>query len=212
MTEPRMPERVILLHGLWLRGMAMQYMSRRLVAAGFDAQTFDYATVRDGIDVASERLRACVGAVGSSKVHLVGHSLGGLIAAMIVQRHPEMIDGRIVCLGAPLRGSAAARSLNGIPGGSAMLGHSVELLERGLDRWDGPQQMGVIAGRLPLGLGFLLGGVSAPHDGTVAVEETRLPGISDHRVIAAAHTGLVYSDAAAQHTIEFLRNGRFGTA
>jgi hypothetical protein len=91
-----------------------------------------------------------------------------------------------------------------------MLGHSVQLLERGLERWDGPQQLGVIAGRLPFGLGFLLGGVSAPHDGTVAVEETRLPGIADHRVIAAAHTGLVYSDEAARHTIDFLRDGHFG--
>jgi len=206
-----MSERVILLHGLWLRGLAMNYLSRRLGHAGFDAETFDYATVRGGIDDASERLRERIGALGGGKVHLVGHSLGGLLAAMIVQRHPDLIDGRIVCLGAPLRGSAAARSLKGIPGGSAMLGHSVELLERGLDRWDGPQQLGVIAGRLPLGLGFLLGGVSSPHDGTVAVEETRLPGITDHCVIAAAHTGLVYSDPAAQHTIEFLRDGRFGT-
>ncbi len=201
---------VILLHGLWLRGIAMSYLSRRLDAAGFDAQTFDYATVRDGIDVASGRLRDLIGTFGSSQVHLVGHSLGGLVAALIVQRHPELIDGRIVCLGAPLRGSAAARSLKGIPGGSAMLGRSIELLENGLERWDGPQQLGVIAGRLPIGLGFLLGGVTAPHDGTVAVEETRLPGITDHRVISAAHTGLVYSDLAAQHTIAFLRGGRFG--
>ncbi len=202
-------ERVILLHGLWLRGMAMSFIARRLETAGFDPQTFDYATVRDGIDVASERLREQINILGSGKVHLVGHSLGGLVAAMIVQRHPDLIDGRIVCLGAPLRGSAAARSLKGIPGGSAMLGHSVELLENGLERWDGPQQLGVIAGRLPLGLGFLLGGVKSPHDGTVAVEETHLPGIADHRVIAAAHTGLVYSNEAAQHTIAFLREGRF---
>ncbi len=207
-----MTDRVILLHGLWLRGMAMNYLSRRLDAAGFVAQTFDYATVRDGIDVASERLRDLIGTFGPGKVHLVGHSLGGLVAAMIVQRHPDLIDGRIVCLGAPLRGSAAARSLKGIPGGSAMLGHSVELLENGLESWDCPQQLGVIAGRLPLGLGFLLGGVTAPHDGTVSVEETRLPGMTDHCVIAAAHTGLVYSDPAAKHTIEFLRDGRFGTA
>ena len=207
-----MTDRVVLLHGLWLRGGAMNYLSRRLDTAGFAAQTFDYATVRDGIDVASERLRDVIGAFGGGgKVHLVGHSLGGLVAAMIVQRHPELIDGRIVCLGAPLRGSAAARSLKGMPGGSAMLGHSVKLLEQGLDRWDGPQQLGVIAGRLPIGLGFLLGGVTAPHDGTVSVEETRLPGITDHCVIAAAHTGLVYSDPAARHTIEFLRDGRFGT-
>ena len=211
MTGSRMAERVILLHGLWLRGMAMNYLSRRLGNAGFDAQTFDYATVRDGIDVASERLRELIGTFGSGKVHLVGHSLGGLVAAMIVQRHPDLIDGRIVCLGSPLRGSAAARSLKGIPGGSAMLGHSVKLLEQGLERWDGPQQLGVIAGRLPIGLGFLLGGVGTPHDGTVAVEETCLPGITDHCVVAAAHTGLVYSDPAAKHTIEFLRDGHFGT-
>lgn len=202
-------ERVVLLHGLWLRGMAMSFLARRLETAGFDTHTFDYATVRDGIDVASGRLREQIDTLGSGTVHLVGHSLGGLVAAMIVQRHPDLIDGRIVCLGAPLRGSAAARSLKGIPGGSAMLGHSVELLEHGLKRWDGPQQLGVIAGRLPLGLGFLLGGVKSPHDGTVAVEETHLTGLADHRVIAAAHTGLVYSNEAAQHTIAFLRDGRF---
>ena len=206
-----MTERVVLLHGLWLRGVAMAYLARRLRNEGFDPHTFDYATVRDGIDVASERLRERIDALGDGTVHLVGHSLGGLVAATILQRHPDLIDGRIVCLGSPLRGSAAARSLQGIPGGTAMLGHSVQLLERGLERWDGPQQLGVIAGRLPFGLGFLLGGVNAPHDGTVAVEETRLPGIADHRVIAAAHTGLVYSDEAARHTIVFLRDGRFGT-
>ena len=209
--EKNPPERVILLHGLWLRGAAMSYLSRRLALAGLDSQTFDFATVRDGIDVASERMRELIGTFGGGKVHMVGHSLGGLVAAMIVQRHPDLIDGRIVCLGSPLRGSAASRSLKSIPGGSALLGRSFEMLEHGLERWDGPQQLGVVAGRLPLGLGFLLGGVSSPHDGTVAVEETMLPGITDHRVIAAAHTGLVFSDAAAQHTIEFLRDGHFGT-
>ncbi|HTD29807.1 MAG TPA: alpha/beta fold hydrolase [Xanthomonadaceae bacterium] len=204
-------ERVILLHGLWLRGAAMSYLARRLSSHGFDPEVFDFATVRDGIDVASERLREHIHASGSGRVHLVGHSLGGLIAAMIVQRHPDLIDGRIVCLGSPLRGSAASRSLKSIPGGSALLGRSFEVLEHGLERWDAPQQIGVIAGRLPLGLGFLLGGVSSPHDGTVAVEETLLPGITDHRVIAAAHTGLVFSEEAALHTTAFLRDGHFGT-
>jgi pimeloyl-ACP methyl ester carboxylesterase len=202
-------EPVLLLHGLWLRGVAMNYLARRLHAEGFDPHTFDYATARDGLEAASDRLRERVRAFGGGPVHLVGHSLGGLLAAMIVQRHPDLIDGRIVCLGSPLRGSAASRSLKGIPGGAALLGSSAELLGHGLDRWSGPQQLGVIAGRLPLGLGFLLGGVAAPHDGTVAVEETRLPGITDHRVIAAAQTGLAFSDEAARQVAAFLRDGRF---
>ena len=210
MTEPRTSESVILLHGLWLRGAAMTYLARRLDAEGFASQVFDYATVRDGIDACGERLRDHIATLGSGTVHLVGHSLGGLIAASIVQRHPDLIDGRIVCLGSPLRGSAAARSLKAIPGGPALLGRSFDVLEHGLESWNSPQQLGVIAGRLPLGLGFLLGGVQAPHDGTVAVEETRLSGITEHRVIAAAHTGLTFSDEAARHTAAFLRSGRFG--
>ena len=210
MTGAQATEHVILLHGLWLRGAAMSYLARRLDAEGFATQTFDYATVRDGIDACGDRLRDRIATLEGGVVHLVGHSLGGLIAATIVQRHPGLIDGRIVCLGSPLRGSAAARSLKGIPGGPALLGRSFDVLEHGLERWNGPHQLGVIAGRLPFGLGFLLGGLQAPHDGTVSVEETRLPGITDHCVIAAAHTGLTFSNEAARCTGAFLRCGRFG--
>ena len=206
-----MTEAVILLHGLWLRSAAMSYLARQLASAGLDAHTFDYATVRDGLDIASQRLSESIRACKADRVHLVGHSLGGLIAATIVQQHPDLIDGRIVCLGSPLRGSAASRSLQAIPGGRHLLGRSVEFLEKGLERWDAPQQLGSIAGRLPIGLGFLLGGLEAPHDGSVSVEETRLPGIADHCVIAAAHTGLPFSSEAARLTIDFLRDGRFGT-
>ena len=208
MSESRAKERVVLLHGLWLRGAAMGFLERHLRADGFEPHAFDYSSVHDGVDSAGSRLRDFIGRLDGT-VHLVGHSLGGVLAATLVQREPQLIGGRIVCLGAPLRGSAASRSLRRLPGGAALLGRSSEFLHRGLERWDGPQQLGVIAGRLPLGLGFLLGGVHAPHDGTVSVEETRLPGIADHRVIAAAHTGLVFSEVAARQVGTFLRNGRF---
>lgn len=204
-----MNEAVILLHGLWLRSEAMAFLARKIAAAGFDARTVDYSSVHDGLDAAGERLRASIRACAGRRVHLVGHSLGGLIAATVVQRDPGLLDGRIVCLGSPLRGSAAGRALKALPGGRSLLGSSVEFLERGLERWDAPQQLGAIAGRLPIGLGMLLGGLHGPSDGTVAVEETRLPGIADHRVIAAAHTGLPFCDEGARQTVAFLRDGRF---
>ncbi|MBS0192657.1 MAG: alpha/beta fold hydrolase [Proteobacteria bacterium] len=203
-----MTDSVVLLHGLWLRGGAMAFLQRRLRVAGFSPLVFDYASVHEGIEAAATRLHKLVQGL-DGKVHLVGHSLGGVLATLAVQRDPTLIDGRIVCLGSPLRGSSAARSLARFPGGTSLLGGSRELLERGLERWDGPQQIGVIAGRLPLGLGWMLGGLHLPHDGSVAVAETRLPGLADHRVIAAAHTGLVYSEQAAIYTGAFLREGRF---
>lgn len=203
-----MNESVVLLHGLWLNGGAMGWLERRLRDAGFATQRFDYSSVHEDIAGAGARLRDRVRTL-DGRVHLVGHSLGGMLAAAAVQSDPHWLDGRIVCLGSPLCGSAASRLLRRLPGGSALLGRSIEVLEHGLARWEAPQRLGVIAGSLPLGLGMLLGGLHGAHDGTVAVAETRLPGIADHCVIAAAHAGLVYSDEAARQVACFLHRGRF---
>jgi hypothetical protein len=62
---------------------------------------------------------------------------------------------------------------------------------------------------VPHGLGALFAGFSGEHDGTVAVAETRLPGLTDHVVVAASHSGLLFSAAAAQQAIAFLRDGSF---
>ena len=48
-----------------------------------------------------------------------------------------------------------------------------------------------------------------PGDGTVAVEETRLPGLSDHALVATSHTGLIYSPVVGRMAARFLRQGRF---
>lgn len=204
MTEP-----VILLHGLWLRGATLGVFAQRLRTAGFAPETFDYASVQRDAGEAVDKLANRIRALDSPRVHLVGHSMGGLIALATLRAQPQLTTGRVVCLGSPLKGSAAARGLGQWPMGAAMLGRSAELLGEGFESWDGAHEVGMIAGRLPIGLGFVFGGFPGPHDGTVAVDETRLPGLTDHVVIAAAHTGLAWSTEAAQHAIAFLRDGRF---
>ena len=67
----------------------------------------------------------------------------------------------------------------------------------------------MIAGRVPHGLGALFAGFDGEHDGTVAVAETQLPGLADHVVVDASHSGLLFSAEAAEQTIAFLRRGRF---
>ena len=67
----------------------------------------------------------------------------------------------------------------------------------------------MIAGRMPLGLGAMLGHFVGEHDGTVAVEETRLAGLAAHCVVEANHTGLLFSADVAQRVARFLRQGRF---
>lgn len=205
-----MPDQhVILVHGLWMRSFTLISLRRKLEREGFSVETFDYASVFHRPTVSIERLLRRAKASKNRKVHFVGHSLGGLLVLQALQKEPDLAKGRVVCLGSPLRGSSVARALAGLPGGSILLGRSIETLRNGLDRWEGEQQVGAIAGSLPVGLGRAIGGLVGPHDGTVSVEETRLPGLTDHCIVAATHTGLPFSNDAARQTIAFLASARF---
>lgn len=208
-TNKRGADHVILLHGLWMRAFTLAALRHRLEKAGYVVELYDYASVLRGPEVGVERLVARAHEYKGKKIHFVGHSLGGLVALQALQRAPELSRGRVVCLGTPLRGSAVARSVARLPGGSLVIGKSLGVLTRGLERWEGKQAVGAIAGRLPIGFGFAFGALTSPHDGTVSVAETELPGLTDHCVVPATHTGLLFSQDAAVQTIAFLRDGRF---
>ncbi len=206
-----MSEHVILLHGLWMRGFALSMLHRRLIEAGFRVHRFDYLSVAATQQRILDRLQARMTALATEAdaVHLVGHSLGGLLALRACL-DGELPPGRIVCLGSPLKGSAAARGFAAWGrGGEVLLGHNRELLEQGFECWEGGREVGMIAGCTPLGLGAMLGHFSGEHDGTVAVEETRLSGLTAHCVVEVNHTGLLFSAEVAQRVARFLRQGHF---
>ncbi len=206
-----MGEHVILLHGIWMRGFTLTALARRMRGGGFGSvEILDYASVAGSVDAAVERLARRIEAKAGA-VHLVGHSLGGMLALETVARARVKNCGRIVCLGSPLLGSAAARGLARVPPARWAMGHSAGVLVNGFERWDADTDVGVIAGRAPFGLGRLLGALDGPNDGTVSVAETRLPGITDHCVVDATHSGLVFSAEVARLTTAFLHHGRFPT-
>ena len=194
-----------------MRGFTLAALRGRLQRAGFAVDLFDYASVFRDPEISIERLAARVQAA-PGPVHFVGHSLGGLIALQTLQRAPQLTQGRVVCLGVPLRGSAAARGVARLPVGSLIIGKSLEILRNGIERWEGQQAVGAIAGRLPIGFGVAMRALASPHDGTVSVAETELPGLTDHIVVPATHTGLLFSQQAADQTITFLRGARFAHA
>ncbi len=197
---------VLLLHGLWNARAWVGPLAWRLRARGFQVHTFGYSSVMRGTDVAVPQLLQRL--QGRGPVSLVGHSLGGLLALEALRRAPDLPVQRVVCLGSPLRGSGTARSL-AEHGWSAALGRSSDLLLDGLPDWRGQAKVGLVAGCVPHGLGSLLGALDGDSDGTVAVDETRLPGLADHCVVRCSHTGLVFSLDAARQTAHFLRHGRF---
>ena len=200
-----MTDRVLLLHGLWMPRASMAWHARRLRRAGRTPHIFSYATVAGGPEAALpalvEHLR--------EPTDVIAHSLGGLVVVHALQANPDLPVGRIVCLGSPLCGSAAAGGMARLPLGAASLGRSAGLLRRGCDPWRGPGELGMIAGSTALGLGQVFGHFQGRSDGTVAVAETRIDGLADHVTVRASHTGLLLSAAAADQAVAFLRGGRF---
>ncbi len=207
-----MSEQVVLVHGLWMRGFALTALGRRLRAEGFEVSIFDYTSVSGGPAPAIERLGRRLAETAAERLHVIGHSLGGLIALETLRQHVPEHFGRLVCLGSPLRGSRAAQRLALWPGGRALIGRSFELLRDGVAPWTGACEVGMVAGRLPIGIGLLADGLGKPNDGTVAVAETQLDGLAAHMIVPATHTGLVFSDEVARLAVRFLRHGDFAVA
>jgi pimeloyl-ACP methyl ester carboxylesterase len=203
-----MSDTVLLLHGLWMRRPAMWVMARRLREAGFAPRLFPYSTILFDPIAALPRLTAVLQAQQSGTVHLVGHSLGGVLALALHAREPDLPAGRIVCLGSPIAGSLAARRLGELR--LPLAGRSRALLEQGVPLPAG-REVGMIAGTRESGGGKWVARFPGPNDGSVGVEETRSPGLADHVTLPVSHTGLIFSPAAASATAQFLRSGRFGT-
>jgi pimeloyl-ACP methyl ester carboxylesterase len=205
---------VVYVHGLWLTGLEGGLLRRRL-ARDLDAETraFSYASVRGSVTANARALAKFLLAIRADSLHLVGHSLGGLVILKLFESGAgaQLPPGRIVLLGSPLRGSRTAHNVARLPFGRKILGLGVqeELLNMRERRWHGERDLGVIAGNLSIGLGRLVGRHSAPSDGTVFVEETRLTGLSRHLILRVSHTGLPFSAAVARETAAFLGTGSF---
>ena len=209
-----MAQPVVLLHGLWLKGVATAFWRLQLNRAGYRAYSFSYPSVRASLAENAERLRRYIQRnVGDTAVHLVGHSLGGLVILRLLADHPKLAVGRVVLVGTPFAGSRAAERLLGFAAGRLLVGRSMrELAEHGTPAPPAQVEVGVIAGSNPLGAGRLVTRLPRPHDGTVAVVETRLPGVHEHLVLPASHSELLISTRTARQICVFLTTGHFDRA
>ena len=203
---------VVFIHGLWLTGVESTLLRRRIAAElNCETHAFHYPSVTASIDEVLTRLHDFVTTLKSDALHVVGHSLGGVVALRYLELNRDVPPGRAVLIAAPVGGSRAAQGLARWPIGAALLGRTIEaeVLKPHARRWGGHRDLGIIAGDLSLGLGRLFGDLGGPNDGTVAVEETRLPGATDHIVLSISHTAMLFSADVAQQTAQFLAHGRF---
>lgn len=204
-------ETVVLINGLWLGDPALWLLARRLRRVGFRVHTFSYPSVRLDMRANAARLNSFLSRVPGEVVHLVGYSLGGVIVRGLFHWHPRQRPGRIVLLASPQTGNRPAQAVMHNRIARRLLGRSVAELVAGVPRqWGWPaRETGIIAGSRSLGLGRLAASLATPNDGTVAVEETAVPGPYQRLVLPVAHFAMLLAPGVARQTGEFLREGRF---
>jgi pimeloyl-ACP methyl ester carboxylesterase len=200
---------VVLASGLWMPAAATALIAARLARAGYATRSFAYSG-RQPFEANVERLAAFVQENYAGRAaHFVGHSLGGVLLYDMLERHREVAAGRVVLLGAPVRGCHAGRRLGSWSIGRWMLGGCAARWEARDAVWRRPEALGVIAATVPLGLGRALGALPGENDGVVCVAETELEGMADRALVRTAHSTLAFSARVARLIEQFLSAGRF---
>lgn len=189
-------------------------LRRRLALdSGMKTHVFRYRSVVSSMSDIAVRLADFARDLHAERVHFVGHSLGGLVIFRTLEHFSDRLPpGRVVFLGTPAVSSRAAVGVaERLAWASKLLGRCVaeELLTERARRWQIDRQLGIVSGTRRAGLGHFFTTLDGDNDGTVSVNETRLPGATDYLTVPVGHMGLLLSARVARETCGFLKEGRF---
>ena len=211
-TEHERPAKqaVVLVHGLWMKGWVLALQKRRFAARGYHAYLFSYPTMKASLAQNADRLAAFIASLPVPHIHLIGHSLGGLLILEALKKSPDPRICGIVLLGPPYADCQSARVFGRKRIGRWLLGKALpQWLDSEKMAWRGEVPLGVIAGSRRFGLGMFFTRFAGVNDGVVALEETRIPGMSAHIVLPIAHSEMIISSKVVDAACRFLKEGRF---
>ena len=208
---------VVLLHGLGRTGLSLRTIAAALRKAGYPTLSPWYGLRRSMPEIIAllQPRIAAFAAAHPGPLHIVTHSLGGLVARAIITAHRPDTLGRVVMLAPPHGGSELADFVTGIGLGTVILGrvgghlrtaradsHEAELGSVDFD-------CGIIAGDRtfdPILAPLLL---PVPNDGKVSVAATKIAGMRDHLVLPVQHTRMVQDAAVIAQIKAYLATGAF---
>lgn len=210
-------ELVVLSHGLGRSDNAMWRLEDKLEQAGFDVCNIDYDTIGESVDhvlqQANNEITSCL--KPASKIHFVGHSLGGLVIKSFLSSNPEFPSqynlGEVVMVGTPNKGSEVADHLED---------HMLMNLDGGIGKalMTGANTLGKQIPELEITVGVIAGTsrsgatshyFSGPNDGLVSVESAKFANMKDFITMNVSHSAMRYNDKVAAQVINFITTGQF---
>ena len=211
-------ETVVLLHGILRSRTDMLLLERALKKVGYLPINLRYPSrtmsLEDLTDFVAEAIENHENYNPEQPVNFVTHSMGGLITRYYLATHRPDNLGKVVMLSPPNTGSEFAdffddhkifgetfRKVFGPAGPQLRVTH--EHITGDID-----YPLGIIAGSASINplAPWVLEGV---HDGIVPVERTKIDGMTDHIVLKATHSFMMFNPNVIRQVVEFLNNTKF---
>jgi len=214
---PRSKKAVVLLHGLIRSRDCMEPLGEYLAEKGeYEIINVSYPSTQANVDQhAASLAKVLQNLEGIDEVNFVAHSLGNLVVRAWLHEHYQAAEspfklGRFVMLGPPNHGAQLARKFKQNRLFSVITGPSGKQLG---EDWD---KLASHLGTPCCEFGILAGAAVIPNplvegidDGIVGVNETKLPGAADFRVLPSHHGDIRNCDVVGDLTLKFLQEGCF---
>jgi pimeloyl-ACP methyl ester carboxylesterase len=207
--QPPPRSTVLFVHGAVVNGWEMIFLRRRLRRLGYHVPLFHYHSMTVGLRENVARLRDRIRRTPGDILHVVGHSMGGVLARHAFETDPDPRPGRLIAIGSPFLDCWVAHRLHPL-----LLGQTVhDHIRAPRDPvWRGARELGVLAGTYPFGLGRAFRDFPSPNDGIILLAETRLQGLADHAACGFNHFGMLLSRRCTARLARFLATGKFAVA
>lgn len=207
---------VVLVHGLWRSAFAMKGIQEYLNEQNYHTINISYPSTELGIEAISRHyLTPAVDqcSLKKQKVHLVTHSMGGIVARAYLKHNRLPHGSRVVMLSPPNQGSEFSLAFQDsalfslIAGPAALTLHQ----EEGgylTDLRSFPEPLGIIAAYRDWSL-WPTSWLPSPNDGIVSVKSMMLEGMDDLVFVNSGHAMMRFRRDVKEHILSFLQNGHF---
>ena len=209
---------VILIHGITRSSKSMSAFREPLTKAGFHVFPFDYPSTRVEIPESADYLRQVIDSLeGIESLHIIAHSMGGIVTRAYMSQQPDVRIKRLVMIGSPNSGAELADLMSDKANFffKPLLGPAGQQLVTDSD--------GLIAGLATPTCDFavIAGGrggngfnplIPGDDDGIVSVASTRLPGAADFLQVNCLHLRLLRTPEAISSAVRFLESGKLRDA
>lgn len=213
-----MKQKIILIHGYNKKSKDMKVLKKNLETKGYEGILVDLPLTFKEIEHSTNILESIISEMiknigGDEKIHLVGHSTGGLIIRHLLTT-TKYLDkiGKCVLIATPNNGSELADIVSDnlkiatkiLKTLKSIQSENVKTLKFKDDH--GVEIAAIAGNKQNLFLGRFLTG---ENDGRVTINSVKFDGLKDFKALPYGHKDIHYQFETAKLIDSFFRNGKF---